>query len=207
MATTPASTALAARLGVGERQLRRLFEQHLGASPVTVAQTRRVLFAKQLIHDTRLPMGEIALAAGFGSVRRFNETFQRLFKRPPSALRRKTVTSLREGSVAAIGVTVRLRYRPPYDWPSMLAFLRARAIAGVEWIDGERYCRTFSQDGELGTVEISHLPERESLSVTIRFPICGRCRPSSRGCGGCSISARMWLKSAPIWRRTRCWRR
>src|SRR5512134_1064996 len=71
---------LAARLGIGERQLRRLFDQHLGASPVTVAQTRRVLLAKQLIHDTRLPMGEIALAAGFGSVRRFNETFQRLFK-------------------------------------------------------------------------------------------------------------------------------
>ena len=160
--------SLAARLGIGERQLRRLFDQHLGASPVTVAQTRRVLLAKQLIHDTRLPMGEIALAAGFGSVRRFNETFQLLFKRPPSALRRKTITSLREGSVAADGVTVRLRYRPPYDWPSMLAFLRARAIAGVEWIDSERYCRTFSQDGELGTVEISHLPERESLSVNIR---------------------------------------
>lgn len=159
---------LAARLGIGERQLRRLFDQHLGASPVTVAQTRRVLLAKQLIHDTRLPMGEIALAAGFGSVRRFNETFQRLFKRPPSALRRKTVMSLREGSAAAAGVTVRLRYRPPYDWPSMLAFLRARAIAGVEWIEGERYYRTFAQDGELGTVEISHLPERESLSVTIR---------------------------------------
>ncbi len=159
---------LAARLGIGERQLRRLFDQHLGASPVTVAQTRRVLLAKQLIHDTRLPMGEIALAAGFGSVRRFNETFQRLFQRPPSALRRKTVTSLREGSVAAAGVTVQLRYRPPYDWPSMLAFLRARAIAGVEWIDGERYCRTFTQDGELGTVEISHLPERESLHVNIR---------------------------------------
>lgn len=160
--------SLAARLGIGERQLRRLFDQHLGASPVTVAQTRRVLLAKQLIHDTRLPMGEIALAAGFGSVRRFNETFQRLFKRPPSALRRKTVTSLREGSVAADGVTVRLRYRPPYDWPSMLAFLQARAIAGIEWIEGERYCRTFAQDGELGTVEISHLPERESLSVNIR---------------------------------------
>ena len=70
--------ALAARLGVGERQLRRLFQQHLGASPVAVAQTRRVLLAKQLIHETRLPMAEVALASGFGSVRRFNETFQQL---------------------------------------------------------------------------------------------------------------------------------
>src|SRR3954467_14400421 len=78
---------LAERLGLGERQLRRLFQQHVGASPIAVAQTRRVLFAKQLIHQTRMPMTEIALAAGFGSLRRFNETFQELFHRPPSVLR------------------------------------------------------------------------------------------------------------------------
>ena len=80
---------LAERLGVGGRQLRRLFQRHLGASPIAVAQTRRVLFAKQLLHDTHLPMAEVALASGFGSVRRFNETFHDLFGRPPSALRRK----------------------------------------------------------------------------------------------------------------------
>ena len=68
---------LAERLGLGERQLRRLFLQHLGASPISVAQTRRVLFAKQLIHETRMPMTEVAMAAGFGSLRRFNETFRR----------------------------------------------------------------------------------------------------------------------------------
>src|ERR1700733_6583402 len=79
--------ALAERLGVGERHLRRLFVQHLGASPVAVAQTRRVLFAKQLIHETLMPMTEVALAAGFGSLRRFNEVFHKLFRRPPSALR------------------------------------------------------------------------------------------------------------------------
>src|SRR5438067_7081738 len=79
---------LATRLGVGERQLRRLFHQHLGASPIAVAQTRRVLLAKQLIHESSLPMAEIAFAAGFGSIRRFNETFQALFGRPPGALRR-----------------------------------------------------------------------------------------------------------------------
>src|SRR5882724_5847042 len=148
--------ALAARLGIGERQLRRLFDQHLGVSPIAVAQTRRVLFAKQLIHDSRLPMAEIAMAAGFGSVRRFNETFQQLFRRPPSALRRRAVTALPEGSVADTGVTVRLRYRPPYDWPAMLAFLRDRAIDGVEQVDGERYVRSVSHDGETGTVEVAH---------------------------------------------------
>jgi AraC family transcriptional regulator of adaptative response / DNA-3-methyladenine glycosylase II len=167
---------LAERLGIGGRQLRRLFKQHLGASPIAVAQTRRVLFAKQLIHDTRLPMAEIAIAAGFGSVRRFNETFQQLFRRPPSAIRRKAVVALPEGSVAATGVTVRLRYRPPYDWPAMLSYLSARAIEGVERVDGDTYCRTVLQDGQVGTVEIGHLPESESLAATIRFP-CVRALP------------------------------
>jgi AraC family transcriptional regulator of adaptative response / DNA-3-methyladenine glycosylase II len=169
--------ALAARLGIGERQLRRLFEQHLGVSPIAVAQTRRVLFAKQLIHDSQLPMAEIAAAAGFGSVRRFNETFQQLFRRPPSALRRKAVVTLPEGSVAATGVTVRLRYRPPYDWPAMLGYLRGRAIDHVERVDGERYLRSVAHDGEVGTVEIVHVPARDSLAVTIRFP-CVRALPA-----------------------------
>jgi AraC family transcriptional regulator of adaptative response / DNA-3-methyladenine glycosylase II len=162
--------ALAERLGVGERQLRRLFRQHLGASPVSVAQTRRVHLAKQLLHETRLPMAEVALASGFGSVRRFNETFQELFRRPPSALRRKAVTALPEGSVAAEGVTVRLRYRPPYDWPAMVQHLRSRAIDGVERLSGDTYARTVSCEGETGTVTIAHLPQARSLAATIRFP-------------------------------------
>jgi AraC family transcriptional regulator of adaptative response / DNA-3-methyladenine glycosylase II len=169
--------ALALRLGIGERQLRRLFEQHLGVSPIAVAQTRRVLFAKQLIHDSRLPMAEIASAAGFGSVRRFNETFQRLFHRPPSALRRRAVVALPEGTVAQTGVTVRLRYRPPYDWPAMLGYLRTRVIDGVEQVDGERYLRSVAHDGAHGAVEIAHLAERDSLAVTIWFP-CVRALPA-----------------------------
>jgi AraC family transcriptional regulator of adaptative response / DNA-3-methyladenine glycosylase II len=169
--------ALASRLGVGERQLRRLFDQHLGASPIAVAQTRRVLFAKQLIHDSRLPMTEIALAAGFGSVRRFNETFRQLFRRPPSALRRRAIVALPEGSVAATGVTVRLRYRPPYDWPAMLAYLRGRAIDGVERVDGERYVRSVAHDGAAGTIAIVHDAARDSLVATIRFP-CVRALPA-----------------------------
>src|ERR1700744_1782952 len=84
---------LAETLGVGERQLRRLFDQHVGASPLAVAQTRRVLFAKQLLHETRLPMVSVAMASGFGSVRRFNDTFRALYKRPPSQLRRRFVTA------------------------------------------------------------------------------------------------------------------
>jgi AraC family transcriptional regulator of adaptative response / DNA-3-methyladenine glycosylase II len=158
---------LAERLGLGERQLRRLFLQHLGASPLAVAQTRRVLFAKQLIHETRMPMTEVALAAGFGSVRRFNEVFLDLFHRPPSALRGKSSASL-AGPEA--GVTLRLRYRPPYDWDSMLSHLHARAIPGVEVVENGVYRRTVGIDGSLGSVEVAHLPQRASLGVTIRFP-------------------------------------
>ena len=102
--------ALAYRVGVGERQLRRLFLQHLGASPIAVAQTRRTLFAKQLIHETDLAMTEVAMAAGFNSLRRFNEVFQPLFERAPSALRRKASISSSAG-----GTVLRVRYRPPYD--------------------------------------------------------------------------------------------
>src|SRR6185503_18144143 len=119
---------LATRLGVGERQLRRLFRTHLGASPIAVAQTRRILLAKQLLHETRLPMTQVAFAAGFGSIRRFNETFQALYGRPPSELRRLGGGDI---PVADYGeLSLLLRYQPPYDWPAMLAFLRARAIPG-----------------------------------------------------------------------------
>jgi AraC family transcriptional regulator, regulatory protein of adaptative response / DNA-3-methyladenine glycosylase II len=156
---------LASLLGVGERQLRRLFEQHLGASPNAVAQTRRVLFAKQLLHETTLSMSDVAFAAGFGSVRRFNETFQRLYGRPPSALRARDV-ALRSGPAAP--VTVRLRYRPPFEWEQVLLYLAERALDGVERVDERRYARTVQEDGEVGTVEVSHLPEAQSLAVTVR---------------------------------------
>src|SRR5438270_12961338 len=142
---------LSQRLGVGERQLRRLFMKHLGASPLTVAQTRRVLFAKQLIHETRMPMTEIALAARFGSVRRFNEVFRRLFDRPPSALRRESAAG---SESASAGVTLCLRYRPPYDWNSMLAYLEARAIPGVEIVESGNYQRTIEIDGSIGSVRV-----------------------------------------------------
>lgn len=158
--------ALADRLGLGGRQLRRLFKQHLGASPVAVAQTRRVLLAKQLIQETGLPMTEVALAAGFGSIRRFNETFRQLYGRPPGALR----TARAAAAGAAGGVTLRLRYRAPYDWDAMRDHLAARAIGGVEQLDGEAYRRTVAEEGGTGTVEVSHDGRRHSLAVTIRFP-------------------------------------
>ena len=156
---------LAARLGVGERQLRRLFRQHLGAAPITVAQTRRVLLAKQLIQETRLPMAEGALASGFGSVRRFNETFQDLFGRPPGELRRLSG----EATAAAAGVTVRLPYKPPYDWAAIIGFLTARAIPGVEAVSARRYARTLSVEGATGVVVVTP-GDGDFLVAEIRFP-------------------------------------
>ena len=159
--------ALADRLGVGERQLRRLFAKHLGASPVAVAQTRRVLLAKQLIHETRLPMAEVALASGFGSIRRFNETFQQLFRRPPSALRRSGASDVSSGPAGEVSLL--LRYRSPYDWPAMLAFLRMRAIPGVEVVGEDSYARTIEIDGVHGMLAIRP-GEGNALRAVIRFP-------------------------------------
>lgn len=156
---------LAARLGVGERQLRRLFDEHLGASPIAVAQTRRILLAKQLIHETQLPMGEVALAAGFGSVRRFNETFRRMYGRAPSTLRRATPKS---ASPREPGVTLHLRHRPPYDWAGIVTHLRARRIDGVELIEDDRYRRTIALDGQLAIVSIADSPAQHSLAVTLQ---------------------------------------
>lgn len=156
---------LAARLGMGDRQLRRLFLQHLGASPISVAQTRRVLFAKQLIHDTKMPMADVAAAAGFGSLRRFNETFLELFHRPPRALRKRNASQEKGKEIV-----LRLRYRPPYDWDNMLAFLEARAIAGIEIVEDGHYLRTIEIDGAVGSIRVSHLAEKQSLEVAILFP-------------------------------------
>lgn len=136
--------ALAARLGVGERHLRRLFRQHLGAAPVSVAQTRRVLLAKALLHQTDLPMAEVAMASGFGSVRRFNETFQALYGRPPSALRARAERPW-DG-----GVRLSLLYRPPYEVEAMLAALKA----GGETVERGVWRRvlTPATDGTTGEV-------------------------------------------------------
>ena len=148
---------LAGRLGMGERQLRRLFRQHLGASPVAVAQTRRVLLAKQLLHETRLPMTEVAMASGFGSVRRFNETFQSLYARPPRELRRLQGADAADGAAFSLLLT----YRPPYDWDAMLAALGDR---------GSTYTRDIELDGATGRVSVSHAPERNAVRADIDFP-------------------------------------
>ena len=158
--------ALAERLGVGSRHLRRLFLRHLGATPSAVAQTRRLHFAKKLIDETRLPMNQIALAAGFGSVRRFNAGIRKVYHRAPTQIRRLTrqVPSQPENEYL-----FRLRFRPPYHWDGMLKFLAARATPGVEAVEAGSYRRSISWNGRDGHFEVSMDEGHESLLARIQF--------------------------------------
>jgi AraC family transcriptional regulator of adaptative response / DNA-3-methyladenine glycosylase II len=157
--------ALAARLGVGDRHLRRLFRQHLGATPVAVAQTRRIHLAKQLLSDSRLSMTEVALASGYASLRRFNEAFKALFDRPPSSLRRESERDAAPPSGTAIELF--LPYRKPYDFQGLLSFMAARAIRGVENVTHDSYARVIEADGAVGTLVVRDAPQRSALAVRI----------------------------------------
>src|SRR4051812_5260256 len=132
---------LAERLGVGSRHLRRLFLRHLGATPSAVAQTRRLHFAKKLIDETALPMHDVALASGFGCVRRFNAAIRKTYNRTPSQIRRLVRQKLVQHENHYF---FRLPFRPPFNWRGMLAFFAARAIPGVEAVDAGRYYRSIS---------------------------------------------------------------
>ena len=142
----PSVAALAARLGVSDRHVRRLFETHLGVSPLQYLQTRRLLTAKQLLADTDLPITDVALASGFASVRRFNAAFVAHYRLNPSQLRR--VGRADADTDSSQGIVVRLGYRPPYDVPAMLAFMARRALVSVEHVntDSENpgICRSFA---------------------------------------------------------------
>ncbi|HVL91613.1 MAG TPA: AlkA N-terminal domain-containing protein [Actinomycetota bacterium] len=152
---------LARLAGVGARQLRRLFESHVGASPLAVGRARRVHFAKRMLDETDRPVGEIAFAAGYGSIRSFNHDFALTFKRPPSQVRR----SGRRGPAGAI--TMRLAYRPPLDWESLIGFLATRATRGVEAATADAYRRTILADGAPGSIEIRHAPGEPYLLLTV----------------------------------------
>jgi AraC family transcriptional regulator, regulatory protein of adaptative response / DNA-3-methyladenine glycosylase II len=157
--------ALARRIGVTERHLRRIFSAQFGVSLVEFAQTQRLLMAKRLLTDTALPLATVASAAGFGSVRRFNDLFVRRYGFNPSRLR--------NGSVNADGgnMTFTLPYRPPFAWPALVQFLAQRRIAGVEHVDEHVYARTVELPhgkGRLsGWLTLSHVPQRCTIAVTV----------------------------------------
>lgn len=157
---------LANHLGVGSRHLRRLFLRHLGATPSAVAQTRRLHFAKKLIDETTLPMTQVALASGFGCVRRFNATIRKVYDRTPSQIRglaRQTAIQPKNE------YCFRLGFRPPYAWKGQLTFLAARATPGVEVVEGGAYRRSIALNGSHGSFEVSMDNEKHSLVVRVQF--------------------------------------
>ncbi len=154
---------LSDRLGVTSRHLRRLFTKHLGASPLAVAHTQRLHFAKQLIDETALSMGHISSAAGYGSIRRFNDTFKKTYGRTPRELR-KFGDEANDGGNAAT-LSVRLPYRRPFSWSGMLEFFAARATPGVESVTGSSYQRTISVAGKHGVISVR--PQEKSAYLML----------------------------------------
>ncbi|MGH8273264.1 MAG: DNA-3-methyladenine glycosylase 2 [Gammaproteobacteria bacterium] len=158
-------TGLAASLGVTDRHLRRVFVAEFGVSPVAYAQTQRLLLAKRLLTDTALPVTEIAMAAGFGSLRRFNALFRERYRLQPRNLRRTPEAAARDELVFD------LAYCPPYAWEPQLAFLAARCAKGVEAVADKRYFRTVAIKREAtthyGWIAVAHRTRRRTLQVTL----------------------------------------
>lgn len=163
--------ALAERVGVGERHLRRLFAEEMGASPLDFAATRRLLFAKQLLSETTMPITMVASAAGYASLRRFNAAFVDSYGKPPRHFR----TS--EPAISADAtLTLRLPYRAPYDFAAMLAFLARRFIPGVESVSDSEYRRSIVIDGVPSWFAVSAIASDDALAL--RLPML---RPDQLG--------------------------
>lgn len=163
--------AVAARLGITDRHLRRAFGAEFGVSPVQFAQTQRLLLAKRLLTDTSLPVTEVAFASGFGSLRRFNALFKQRYRLQPGRLRKHMKS---HGSGSSDALQFELSFRPPYDWPALSAFLGARAIAGVEAVEGGAYGtyrRTVriaaDRKEQTGWIEVTLSPKKPALRVAV----------------------------------------
>ena len=153
---------LAAEMGLSGRQLRRSIEREYGVAPVELAQTRRLLLAKQLLTETQIRITDVAFASGFSSLRRFNHLFRTRYRLSPTALRRGKPTG-----ASGDAVTLRLAYRPPLDWPALLGFLVGRGAAGVEAADGERYLRAVRIGACAGWIAAAPIKGESALCVDV----------------------------------------
>ncbi|TCO41431.1 DNA-3-methyladenine glycosylase 2 [Dokdonella fugitiva] len=157
---------LAARVGVGERHLRRVFAEELGASPLDVAATRRLLFAKQLLTETAMPIARIAEASGYASLRRFNAAFVATYGKPPRDFRRGRAAA----DAGADELVLRLPYRAPYDFDHLLGFYGRRTIPGVEAVDDRSYRRSVVVAGVPGWFDVAALPGDDALALRVHHP-------------------------------------
>ncbi len=149
---------LSSKFSITSRQLSRLFQKHLGASPVAVAQTRRLLFAKKLLDESAMSMADIAFASGFGSIRRFNTVFSKTYGRAPSSLRKKKLP---------VDIVLTLPYRPPFDWQRMLAFFGHRAINGIEKIIDGSYYRSLNVGGDSQIIAVRQAKSGNTLELRL----------------------------------------
>lgn len=159
---------LSRRLGCTDRHLRRVFTAEYNVSPVQYLQTCRLLLAKNLLTDTDLSVLEVAMAAGFGSLRRFNDLFKKHYHLSPTALRKRTLEEKKPGG----DVTLALGYRPPYPWDQILQFLDGHAIPGIDMVKDRAYIRTVhlvtvGKKHVYGWVRVSHKLQKNALSVTV----------------------------------------
>jgi AraC family transcriptional regulator of adaptative response / DNA-3-methyladenine glycosylase II len=159
---------IAARLGVTDRHLRRIFRQAHGVTPIDYLSTQRLLLAKQLLTDTDLPVTQVALASGHASLRRFNAAFVQRYRLNPSALRKQAVPAARARDALP---SLRLAYRPPCDIDGLMRFLAQRALAGVEAVDGLELRRTlrWQHQGQTlqGWMRCRFVPARNELHVSL----------------------------------------
>lgn len=178
--------SLAVRVGVGGRHLRRLFAEQLGASPAAVARTRRLHFARRLLDETGLPITQVAFASGFDSVRTFNHAMLRTFRRSPSELRKTDAADAEAPATApprGTPLTLRLPFRPPLDWESLLGWLTARAIPGVESVANGAYRRTVEVAGGAGVLTLRRGGERHvELTLEPRLLRYDERRPGAPVC-------------------------
>ena len=156
---------VAQRFGWSSRQIRRIVHRELGVSPMELVLTRRLLLAKQLLTETPLPISEIAYASGFRSLRRFNDAFSERYGMPPTRFRSATDAHVRVDGGDTL--TLQLAYRPPFDWSALLAFLRVRALAGVEVVTDDAYLRTVQLGAFYGWIRVRQRAERNTLVVEL----------------------------------------
>ncbi|MBC8000032.1 MAG: DNA-3-methyladenine glycosylase 2, partial [Leptolyngbya sp.] len=153
---------LASEMGITSRHLRRIVESEYGVTPIELAQTQRLLMAKRLLTDTNLPLTAIAMASGFLSLRRFNALFLERYRMNPSRLRKEKNVESESGTFGC-----ELSFRTPYDWNSILGFLRYRASPGVEFVDDQKYMRTVSSGGHQGWISVELSTKQDALRVTV----------------------------------------
>ena len=165
---------LAGEVGLSSRQLRRVLLQHFGVTPVELAQTQRLLFAKKLLQETHMPMTDIAYAAGFGSVRRFNALFAQRYGLAPTGIRRMQA---RDDDAGRDALVLRLAYRPPYQWEHLLRYLSGRAIAGVESVQQGAYARSVRIGGVEGWLRVAHTQDRQQLALEVSASLAGQLMP------------------------------